>query len=972
MGIFTRFTLRSLAKNRVRTAVTVAGIALSTALMTAVLTSVGSMQAALLERTVADEGSWHIFTTDVSDEALNALEADGRTSDIATFEELGSARLSEEESYTYGEFVAVRTLPEEAKGSFNPDGQPLAIMPELVEGRMPEAADEIVLPDYARGAELGADGEGGARTSGPLAVGSMLSLDLGTRLYDDGSGEPVVLSSVDEWLHSVEQGTGTVNEELGDVSERTYRVVGFYERQSPFTGNNFTAAYSSIVALTTPDETEGALTGAYVRTQGIGSLEDMQALMVEATGVENDASTHFHTNIFRYLGVSDDRPIWGTLWSIAAVLALVIVVASVSLIYNAFAISVAERTRQFGLLASLGASKRQLRRTVVTEALVLGIVGVPLGLALGVAGTAGAFAVSQEAFVSIVGSGSGVPVQVDPLMLAAAAALSFATLAVSAWVPALRASRVSAVDAIRQTQDVRLSKHAIRSSAAGASSGNLVKLGFAGRIFGMPGFVAHRNLSRSASRGRTVVASLAVSVVLIVATGSLAAAMSPIADRAGRGGAASEADIIVSAHVEPTATGMVDDLSDHGEDLDRFLDETRSIEGLEFLGSTRQGQAEGIIPATMITPEAKGVRERIDAERNADFVPPSFGEQGDYYGSVSLFYLDDASWRALVAELGLDEIEYTNPDNVRALGLNTFQETLMDGTYVSAVPFASTGSIDLYAIDRPEGFAFMGILDSAEGPLVSYMNVVDPKAPAQTVPLDDVATPIPIEVGALADEEPDALGAVGASGQFPALILPESAAAFNGDYQTSPFTYSFAGFSFKASDHAKAAEELEKMAAGFEGVSINVSDLAESARQDRLVMQAVQLFVMCFSIIMALIAVANVFNTLANSIILRTREFAVLKSVGMGNRAFARMLTYECVSYAVRGLLIGLAAAAAVAWALHQATAMTFAGTTFSLPWSYVGAAVGVVLAVLALSVAYALARARAGSIVEALRDDTI
>ena len=128
MGIFTRFTLRSLARNRVRTAVTVAGIALSTALMTAVLTSVGSMQAALLERTVADEGSWHIFTTDVSDEALNALEADGRTSDIATFEELGSARLSEVESYTYGEFVAVRTLPEEAKGSFNPDNQPLAIM----------------------------------------------------------------------------------------------------------------------------------------------------------------------------------------------------------------------------------------------------------------------------------------------------------------------------------------------------------------------------------------------------------------------------------------------------------------------------------------------------------------------------------------------------------------------------------------------------------------------------------------------------------------------------------------------------------------------------------------------------------------------------------------------------------------------------------------------------------------------------
>ncbi len=113
---------------------------------------------------------------------------------------------------------------------------------------------------------------------------------------------------------------------------------------------------------------------------------------------------------------------------------------------------------------------------------------------------------------------------------------------------------------------------------------------------------------------------------------------------------------------------------------------------------------------------------------------------------------------------------------------------------------------------------------------------------------------------------------------------------------------------------------------------------------------------LCFSLITALIAVANVFNTLANGIILRTREFAVLRRQGMGNRAFARMLAYECASYAARGLVIGLAAATAVTWALHRATSLAFAGLAFSLPWGYVGAAVGIVLAVLALSVAYALA----------------
>ena len=59
-----------------------------------------------------------------------------------------------------------------------------------------------------------------------------------------------------------------------------------------------------------------------------------------------------------------------------------------------------------------------------------------------------------------------------------------------------------------------------------------MKLGLAGRLFGIPGFVAHRNLSRSTARGRTVVTSLAVSTVLIVTTGSLAVAMDPIMERA--------------------------------------------------------------------------------------------------------------------------------------------------------------------------------------------------------------------------------------------------------------------------------------------------------------------------------------------------------------------------------------------------------------------------------------------------------
>lgn len=149
-------------------------------------------------------------------------------------------------------------------------------------------------------------------------------------------------------------------------------------------------------------------------------------------------------------------------------------------------------------------------------------------------------------------------------------------------------------------------------------------------------------------------------------------------------------------------------------------------------------------------------------------------------------------------------------------------------------------------------------------------------------------------------------------------------------------------------------------------------DLASEAEQSRLAAQTIQVFILCFTVIMALIAVANVFNTLTNSIILRTREFAVLKSVGMGDRAFARMLVCECASYALRGLVAGLVLAVLVAWALYQALGIAFRGVDFSLPWPYVGAAVALVLVVLAISVAFALHKSHAANVVEALRADAV
>ena len=158
-----------------------------------------------------------------------------------------------------------------------------------------------------------------------------------------------------------------------------------------------------------------------------------------------------------------------------------------------------------------------------------------------------------------------------------------------------------------------------------------------------------------------------------------------------------------------------------------------------------------------------------------------------------------------------------------------------------------------------------------------------------------------------------------------------------------------------------------------ERFSYFVRDYAEERASMRAVYDMLNLFIFLFSFITMLIAVANVFNTLYNNIILRTREFAVLQSCGMDGRAFARMLFCECAGYAAKALVLGLGLAFAVAVGMDAIFGLAFeTGAGLPIDWGYVCASVAGVVVVLAISVAYALNRSHALNVVEALRADAI
>lgn len=991
MSCLSNFTLRSLQRNRARTAVSVFGIALSCALITAIFTTVSSISAGLYQRTIQTEGSWGIYASNIDADALSNLESSDHTPDIATYVELGSAGFSETERNSFGGYLTVKTMPVAEKGSFESDGAPLTLVPQIEEGRMPEKQGEIALPSILKGESLGDSSSGvmGKR----ISLGSEITLKLGERWIDDGE-TPARLDSTNSFIEEDEaENLGISTERLENIHEYSYEVVGFYNELGTFIGNDFTATGSGLIGITAPINPDEALRpdfandgepspviGAFASLKGFTSTSEINTFASEA-GLDSYA---LHGNLLRYLGVSDGRAAYDSLYVFGATLALVIAAAGASLIYNSFSISVAERTRQFGMLASIGASKRQIRRTVMLEALVLGIIGIPLGIAMGLCGVAIVLSLTSEALGAAISLEGDVPFSADPVLLAGCGAFSFAILFASAWVPAMRASSVSAIDAIRQSRDIRLTKKALRRRERSASNPDNdekrrrahLDVDWANGILGAPAALAKRNKERASSRGRTVIASLAMSVLLLIACGSVKLYLDPFAGRVEdkTGGVADvTAAFNYTGGFLAEATG--EDQSKFINAIDQFMEKAAETDGASPISVVKQGQSTAFVPARMLDDSARELYRETYATNSSEWVPAPFTQTDDYIRDITTFYLDDASFAKLAESVGLDASELDDPKHPKAIALNSYRGVTSDGRYFNTRGIAQTGTITLYDIqddNADDEWEPWSLVESTEGDIqVLYLNRETTDTEIRM--LQDDTPSIEVEVAAIADEVPEYMSTMSPDSHYPVVIMPRSvcdASAQNAD--SDMLGFSFANISFTAEDHATVTEKLSEIASSisYDGISIDVYDTAKEGESAKMLLSAIQLFVLLFSLITALVAIANVFNTLSNSIILRSREFAVLRSIGMCKQDFREMLTLECLGFAAKGFSIGLALGMAVTISMYYGASLSFSSVTFSLPWTYIGASLILTLAVLAASVIYALRKTRSSSIVEALKSD--
>ncbi len=369
MNVFHKVTLQSLKKNKTRTVVTIIGIILSAAMICAVTTFASSVQNYLIGYAIYNDGDWHGSAERVNFETYTSIN-DAEGVSASTYNQiLGYAKIDSKNEYKPYMYVI----------GGNADNYFEMLPIHLVSGDYPKNTSEIILPEHALT-------DGGLK----YKVGDTITLEIGDRVLDGYS----MWQNNPCYSYDAEVGEDVINDETIEVkTTRTYTIVGIYERP------NFEMhSAPGYTAITVGDDSYGdaGLFDVYFKMDNPSNVYDFMEER-QLNGSENTDVLTF-TGVFEYSGFTT------MLVSLAAIVIALIMFGSVSLIYNAFAISVSERTKQFGLLSSVGATKKQLKKMVLFEALTVSAIGIPLGIGVGIGGIAITLLIVGNKFASMLGS----------------------------------------------------------------------------------------------------------------------------------------------------------------------------------------------------------------------------------------------------------------------------------------------------------------------------------------------------------------------------------------------------------------------------------------------------------------------------------------------------------------------------------------------------------------------------------------
>lgn len=882
MNLMKTLTLKNLKLNRKRTIVTIVGIILATALLSALVTLVSSFQYSMIEYQKQKGGDFHVKFSNVKMSELSEFKNNRNIE--STFETMGMgfAKLNgcknEDKPYAY---VMATDEAGFERGCF-----------KLIEGRMAKNEDEIVIPRHLK-------------TNGriDIKVGDEITLDVGKR-YD--SNTESVIGENCAYEHEAETLTDTVT--------KYYKVVGIMERPGygmedySAAGYTFVTYSDELAAIDNGTKSEAGeadttLTVYSRYTQK--ALRNKDAVTADIIGVDekllakaNDSSVEMtaeesdrflkeienakydiYMNVF-LISYECVFPIDGSfkaLFTVAAVVALIIILTSVYCIKNSFNISITEKIRQYGMLASVGATRRQIKSSVKTEAAMLGVVGIPVGTMSGILASLILVKVVNALSAGWLNFALSFHTSLPALILAVI--LSIATIYFSAIGSARRAAKVTPLEAIRNTKEIKIKSAKLKTPAV------------IGRIWGIGGVISYKNIKRNNKKYRTTVTSIVIcSVTFIVISYFMSMAFSVV----GMSYASVDFNIGINMSCK--------------KDLD--------IEKLSELLSGIEGAKDYLV----------GAGYYFDVDK-----PEYTKEYGEYCGQLYddsedvsqeflITVLDDKSYDKYASDAGIknanigailvnkgtfdvyneksskyvkEEMElykYKAGDTIEC-GYNVYDDASSDDNAAEGDTESSTD--DNNAV---EGDTESGTEDNS-----GYVD-------EETIN-NGVRKTVDVTIAGVTDKVP-----IGYKGYGNTTLLFMNQKGFeslwadgkSNELKPGHASYSAYVVAENADEYQDTFEKETEENPEYSQISFYVSNMDKQMRDEKSLFTLLGVFAYGLIVVIALIGITNIINTLSTGMELRSREFATLRSIGMTDKQFAGMVRLESVFISVKALVIGV------------------------------------------------------------------
>lgn len=886
MNLMKTLTLKNLKLNRKRTIVTIVGIILATALLSALVTLVSSFQYSMIEYQKQKGGDFHVKFSNVKMSELSEFKNNRNIE--STFETMGMgfAKLdgckNEDKPYAY---VMATDEAGFERGCFN-----------LIEGRMAKNEDEIVIPRHLK-------------TNGriDIKVGDEITLDVGKRYDSNTEG---VIGENCAYEHEAETLTDTVT--------KRYKVVGIMERPGygmedySAAGYTFVTYSDELAAIDNGSKSEASeadttLTVYSRYTQK--ALRNKDAVTADIIGVDEKLFAKANNSSVEMTAEESDRflkemenakydiymngflisyesvfPMDGSikaLFTVATVVALIIILTSVYCIKNSFNISITEKIRQYGMLASVGATRRQIKSSVKTEAAMLGVVGIPVGTMSGILAALVLVKVVNALSAGWLNFALSFHTSLPALILAVI--LSIATIYFSATGSARRAAKVTPLEAIRNTKEIKIKSAKLKTPA------------IIGRIWGIGGVISYKNIKRNNKKYRTTVTSIVIcSVTFIVISYFMSMAFSMV----GMSYASTDYNIGINMSYKKDIDieklsklvsgieGVDDYLVGAGYDFDVDKPEYTKEYG-EYCGQLYD-DSEDVSQEFLIT---------VLDDKSYDKYASDAGIKNAAAGAIlvnkgTFDVYNEKSLKYVKKEMEL--YKYKAGDTIEC-GYNVYDDASSDDNAAEGDTESSTD--DNNAV---EGDTESGTEDNS-----GYVD-------EETIN-NGVRKTVDVTIAGVTDKVP--IGYKGYSNNTLYTLLFMNQKGFESlwadgksgnELKPGYASYSAYVVAENADEYQDTFEKETEENPEYSQISFSVSNLDKAMRDEKSLFTLLGVFAYGLIVVIALIGITNIINTLSTGMELRSREFATLRSIGMTDKQFAGMVRLESVFISVKALVIGV------------------------------------------------------------------